>query len=153
VTVSVDNYIKMLNKNDLIAEFNEQKRILHLSGINPINISTREDLADAFSYFAAMMEKYIDDGRCYLILDLNKIIIAPDLASDYAELGKPILEKYLYPCGVARYGHQITRLTVMLSHKKLPAIEPNLYATKTEAFEYIDSLIAVNKASMKLKSC
>ena len=142
----------MLDRNDLIAEFDEDKRILHLTGHNQIRITTSEEIKKAFGVAEELLIKYTSEERCYLIIDLGKIIISPNLISEYVELSRPFLEKYLYPKGVARYGYQVTRLTVRLSHEKFPEIEPNMFASKVEASEYIHTLIEKNKASANVRT-
>ena len=125
----------------IIAEFDNDKRILHLTATKVIQVKTKQQLVELCSAVKAKLEKYTDTGRCYMIVDLIKFIIEPKLSDCYAEKIQSIAQNCLYPNGLARYGYQITRIPIMMGHENKIMGDPNLFNTKEEAFEFIESLI------------
>ncbi len=59
-----------------------------------------------------------------MIVDLTKFIIEPKLSNCYAEKIQTIAQNCLFPNGLARYGYQITRMTVRLGHEKKSMVTP-----------------------------
>ena len=128
--------------NHMIAEFDEADRIVHLSSGKPRRMTTGEHLEQAFAYLRSILDRYIDKGRVYLIIDMSNIIIEPDLKSMYATRAHAISEKYIMPHGIARYGYQITRVTVRTGYTDHLREEPNIFNSREEAYAYIRGLIA-----------
>lgn len=75
-----------------------------------------------------------------MITDYSKIIIEPENIDEYAAEIKKIIDTYLYPEGLARYGFEITRVTARLGHATYLGGSPNLFNTREEADAYIRSL-------------
>jgi len=73
----------------------------------------------------------------FLVVDLSKIIIEPDEIGEYSRIVKSIMDTYLYPNGIARYGFDIGRITIRLSHASFLDGDPNLFNTREEAIRYI----------------
>lgn len=125
----------------LIGDFDDDRRIFHLSAREVIHVDTKEQLEELCSAVFGKLEKHISTDRCYMIVDLAKFIIEPELADYYAEKIQTIAQNCLYPNGLARYGYQITRMTVRLGYKENVAGDPNLFGSKRSAYEFIDRLI------------
>jgi len=125
----------------LIGEFDDEKRILHLSAKEVIHVDTKDQLEELCSAVFGKLEKHISTDRCYMIVDLSKFIIEPELADYYAEKIQTIAQNCLYPNGLARHGYQITRMTVRLGYKENIAGDPNLFDSKRSAYDFIDHLI------------
>lgn len=138
---------KMLNPDCYLVNFDEERRILHVAYRYRVHPTTIEHLDIVFASFRKMLDKYTDSGRVYLIIDMTNIIVEPNLKSAYAERARPIIEKYVMPRGVARYGYQITRITVRASYREHMGESPNIFNSREEAYDYITSLIEKNNLS------
>jgi hypothetical protein len=128
--------------NNMIVEFDEADRIVHLSVRKPRRMTTGEHLEQSFANLRSILDEYIAEGRVYLIIDMSNIIIEPDLKSMYATQAHAISEKYIMPHGIARYGYQITRVTVRTGYTDHLQEEPNIFNSREEAYAYIRGLIA-----------
>ena len=138
----VDNkYMGSVYCEKIIGEFDSDKRIFHLSATEVLRVDTKEQLEELCSAVFVKLGKYMESGRCYMIVDLTKFIIEPKLADYYAEKIQTISQNCLYPNGLARYGYQITRATIRMGHKDKIDGDPNLFGTKQEAFDFINGLI------------
>jgi len=130
----------MFNINDLVGEFDEQRLIVHLTAKNPIHATTREQGYVLSRAVKEILSRCLGNRRGYMVTDYSKIIIEPEKVDEYsAEVGK-IMERYLYPGGLARYGFEITRVTARLSHAAYLGGSPNIFNSKEEAYKYIDQL-------------
>jgi len=125
----------------LITDFDEEKRILHISFARKLHPGNEEHVHAIFQDFAGVMEGFTEDGPIYLIIDMTNFIIEPHLKAAYAINAQKICRKYIKPRGVARYGYQITRITVRSSYNQYLGEDPNIFNSREEAFAYIHSLI------------
>lgn len=125
----------------IIGEFDENKRIFHLSATEVLRIESKQQLEELCSAVFSKLSKYVDSDRCYMIVDLSKFAIDPKLTDCYAEKIQTISENCLYFNGLARYGYQITRMTVRKGHETKISGDPNLFGNKQEAYEFINNLI------------
>ncbi len=132
----------------IIGEFDNDKRIFHLTATEVIRVELKEQLEELCSAVFAKLGKYIETGRCYMIVDLTKFIIEPKLSNCYAEKIQTIAQNCLFPNGLARYGYQITRMTVRLGHESKIDGDPNLFHTKKEAFNFIENLIKQHSSTI-----
>lgn len=121
-------------------EFDKSARILHLSYKAKIHATTRQHLDAKFTALRSILNKYAEHGRIYLIIDMSNFIMDPELKSSYAAHAKAISEQYIMPRGIARYGYQITRITVRAGYRDLGE-SPNIFGTREEAYDYIYALI------------
>lgn len=137
--------MKTLSTDHLIADFDEQRRILHVAYKKRIHPTTREHLDILFASFRSLLDKYIDSGRFYLIIDLTNFIVEPDLKSIFATLAREMCEKYIVPQGIARYGYQITRITIRAAYHEQMNENPNIFNSRDEAYCYIYTLIDRNR--------
>ena len=128
--------------DNMIVEYDEHHRIVHISVKKPRRLTTKRHLEQAFARLREVLDTYIDEGRVYLIIDMSNLIIEPDLKSIYAALAHAISEKYIAPHGIARYGYQITRVTVRTGYSDHLREEPNIFNSREEAYTYIHALIA-----------
>ena len=127
--------------DDFIGEFDESTKITHISARREFVVNTEEQLNEMFTCFHALLESNVR-GRCYLLIDLPKFCISPELQKRYGEFVKQTVEKYGFPGGVARYGYHITRVTVKLGLGGNSDEANGLFSTRAEATEYLMKLIA-----------
>ncbi len=130
----------MINIEDLVGEFDQQYRIIHLTAKRPIHVTTLEQGKLLSKAVHTMLSKFLSGRRGYLITDYSKIIIEPEKIDEYAAEIKRIIDTYLFPGGLARYGFEITRVTARLGHATYLGGSPNLFNTREEAETYIRSL-------------
>lgn len=128
--------------DELIGEFDADKRILHLTARSVIYIRTGMQLQELCSSVNDLIGKYASKERCFMIVDLSKFHIEPRLADIYGEKIWVIADKYLIHNGLARYGYQITRLTIQMGYRRIKAGEPNLFKTRQDAYDFIERLVA-----------
>jgi hypothetical protein len=137
----------MINIDDLVLEFDDTNKIVHVTAKKPIHITTLDEGEVLCTALNRALSKFLLPGRGYMITDYSKIILEPKHIDIYAEEISKIMEIYLYPDGLARYGFEVSRITARRSHEEYLGGTPNLFQTKDEAFGYIHSLIEKGKAS------
>jgi hypothetical protein len=125
-------------------EFDPALRIVHLGASELMQFDAPEKLEPWFAALAKILDRFIADGRVYLIIDMGNILFDPSLADVYARHVRAILEKYIYPGGIARYGFQITRVTVRRGYSDHLKETPHIFNTRAEAEAYIKALIEKN---------
>ncbi len=133
--------------NDLIVEYDSERHLVHVTASRPLSIATAEDGYAMSNWVKARLSGYFAERRGYMITDYTRISIEPSLIKVYIEEMGDIIRKFLLPNGIARYGLEITRITAKLGHEIEIGGNPNLFITKVEALEYIDSLIIKNVAA------
>lgn len=138
----------MLEIEVLKGEFDENRRVLHVSAQRPAHIRNTQQLNKACEDVCEMLEKHTVNGRCRLLVDMSTLVIEPELVDEYGRKVKKISEQYLLPNGLLRYGYQITRVTATLAHQKQQLDVPLFFRSKDEAMEYIDSLLKEKAAKM-----
>lgn len=138
--------------DDIITEFDDKRRIFHLSSKKPLNIKTSAELSDLCNLVRASLSEHTADERCYMIVDVSKIIIDPILVTEYMQKVKVLCDHYLYPEGLARYGYQITRVTATIVHQRYLQNDPHLFRNKAEAINYVEGLIEARIMVMEQKS-
>jgi hypothetical protein len=122
-------------------EFDEVHRILHLAYKRTVHPTTPAHLEMKFNALRKVLDQYISSGRIYLIIDMSNLILEPDLKMKYVELARGIRDTYIMPGGIARYGFQITRITVRQGYNTYLGESPNIFNSRGEAYAYIHSLI------------
>jgi hypothetical protein len=130
----------MFNIDDLVGEFDEQRLIVHLTAKKPVHVTTLEQGYELSRAVKEILDRYLSDRRGYLITDYSKIIIEPEKIDEYSGEIRKIMDAYLQPGGLARYGFEITRVTARLSHAAYLGGSPNLFNSKEEAYRFIDQL-------------
>jgi hypothetical protein len=125
--------------------FDESRRILHLAHKRTLHPTTPAHLETIFQALRRELDQYISAGRIYLIINMTNFILEPDMKTRYAELARGIRDIYIMPNGIARYGFQITRITVRQSYDRYLCESPNIFNSRGEAFAYINSLIDRHK--------
>jgi hypothetical protein len=136
----------MFDLSGLIAEFDEQNKIVHLTAKEQIRCKTLEQGFELARALKDILDSHFSDERGYLITDYSKIIIEPKHIDEYAAFIKDIMDKYLHPDGIARYGFEITRVTAQLGHQLYLGSSPNLFNTYEEAIAYIQGLALSNSS-------
>lgn len=131
----------------IAVDFDERYRILHVASRVIIHPTSPEHLGIVFAAFKKMLDKYTATGRIYLIIDMSNIVIEPELRAAYSDYARDIYQKYVYPQGVARYGYQITRITVRSGHGTYLQENPNIFNSRDEAESYIHSMIERHQSS------
>ena len=129
-------------------EFDETNRIVHLQ----FNELLKFEFHIEFKEYSNYVENYVGniastDNRCYLVIDMHNLIIEPNMKNLYIAHAQKMYQNFLHHNGVARYGAQITRVTVKISHKEKLKQDPHLFRNKEEAYEYIYNLIKQNKTA------
>ncbi len=71
--------------------------------------------------------------RCYMMVNISRIVIAPELDKSYSEKVEYLCNTFLCDNGLVRYGHQITRRTAMPGHEKYLGNDPHSFSTRQEA--------------------
>ncbi|NMC42640.1 MAG: hypothetical protein GYA46_01860 [candidate division Zixibacteria bacterium] len=127
-------------------EFDEDSRILHLRGTRFVGITTEERLTAVMEAIRAEMRRHSGSGRMYMIIDVTNLVIPPELSQSYGRLAADIYTAYAFPNGVARFGHQITRLAVRRGYMDFMEDDPHIFGTRAEAEAYIRSLIVRRQA-------
>jgi hypothetical protein len=122
-------------------DFDERRRVLHVAYKRKTHPTTRAHLEMKFGALRALLDRYIPSGRVYLIIDMSNLILEPELKTAYAELARGIRDTYIMPNGIARYGFQITRITVRQSYNMYLGENPNIFNSREEAYAYIHALI------------
>jgi FMN-dependent NADH-azoreductase len=134
-----------LSPDCFITEFDPERRILHVAYRNRIHPTTKEHLDIIFGAFSDMLEEFTASGKIYLIIDMTNFIVEPDLKSVYIGNARKLLDTYVIPQGIARYGFQITRITVRAGYHQYMNDNPNIFNSRDEAYEYISSVIRKNQ--------
>ncbi len=138
----------MFNPNELLISFDPETRIIHFTAKKQINVKTSEELSALCRGAKEFFDQHLSSERGYFITDLTKLIIEPELHHLYAIKIKEIVDTYLYPGGIARYGLGITRVVAIAGHASLIDGDPNLFNSKKEAYKYIHDLIEQRKSAV-----
>jgi hypothetical protein len=131
---------RVLNIEDLVAEFDEQYRIVHQTGREVLQIQTLQQAEILAEATDCNLARFLGDEKGYLVTNISKIVIEPSVYELYAAKINELITKYLHPHGIARYGYAIGRVTVRMSHESNLIRDLNLFATKEEAFAFIKGL-------------
>ncbi|MDD4050795.1 MAG: hypothetical protein PHR28_02695 [candidate division Zixibacteria bacterium] len=132
--------------------FDEENRILYLTQTGPVRITTDRQLIALMEAIRAQMEQHQEPGRMYMIADMTQLVVVPELSHLYGALAEEIYSIFVYPNGIARYGHQITHITIRRGYMDYRDKNPNLFGTRVEAENYIRSLIARRRAESPERS-
>lgn len=132
----------MIDSDILIIDFDGANRVLHLSAKTPVPVRTDSELDLMCGAVYKILEKLCESDRVYMIVDIGKIIIDPSLTEKYSAKIQMLKEKFIYRGGLARYGMNVTRVTIMLGYKRHLLDEQNIFPSYEAARRYIDSLIA-----------
>ncbi len=122
-------------------EFDEIKGIIHIAYTEEYRISEKNELFVMFENLEHYLESLKMSKKIYLIIDISNLIIEPNLAPEYACRAERLTKKYFHKNGVAQYGYQITRIMLMRAYKEYLEKDPNIFRTKKDAYDYIESLI------------
>lgn len=128
----------------LQADFDPIDRIVHLSASQILQVNDYSQLIELCQAVEDKLEEFGPE-RMYMIVDLAKFSINPDLSEEYKTTIGLIGQKFLYPDGWVRYGYQITRVTIMLANDTEDTDHIGLFSTKKEAYQRIQELINQNK--------
>ncbi|MCK5127860.1 MAG: hypothetical protein KAR42_16505 [candidate division Zixibacteria bacterium] len=120
--------------------FDRHTKIIHISYQNDFHISNDSELRQYFSHVTEYLDTIKQYGELHIVVDISNFIIEPDLAGTYAELVDILTKKYLHKDGIARYGYQITRITLKRAYEEHLERNPNIFRTKSEAYKYIASI-------------
>jgi hypothetical protein len=140
-----ENSNQTLFARSVKADFDPATRILHVAFTRRIRPGSEKQMAAHFAQFETLVEQYARDGRIYLIIDMTNLIFEPEFQAAYATQARKISDIYIYPKGIARYGYQITRITVRSSYDKYMNGSPNIFNSREEAFAYIHAMIEKSK--------
>lgn len=130
----------MITREQITSEFDSEKRILHLSLEEKHCVRTKAQMEEDFLILYRLVEEYAAQKPVYLILDITNLVIDPDLAGVYAKCAEKLNSRFVYPNGAARYGSQITRVTVKRAHREYLDNDPALFFTREEAYAYIENV-------------
>ncbi|MFQ5498956.1 MAG: hypothetical protein ACE5FH_04730, partial [Candidatus Zixiibacteriota bacterium] len=82
---------------------------LHLISIDQLHPFKRDN--------HTLLQRFCNNDRIYLVVDIGHIIVEPSLLQEYQQMAKELFSQYIYPDGVARYGFEITRITVTMAYQ------------------------------------
>ncbi len=125
-----------------IIEFDPAINTLHLSATGPIHVTTRVQLNELCHVVNQALDDHVTTGKCFLLVDIAKVVIEPDLAEPYSEKIGKLCKSYILPDGLVRYGSGITRVTAQIGHEAFQLDTPRLFRTKSEALKYIRDMQA-----------
>lgn len=128
-----------------IIEFDAATNTLHLSATELMQVTTKEQLGALCNIVSEALREHTAGSRCFLLVDISKIAIEPELAEPYSEKIGTLCERYLLPDGLVRYGSEITRVTAQIGHEAFQLDTPNLFRTKIEALKYLGELSASHR--------
>ena len=128
-------------------EFDPVRRILHIGFKSRIHPTTKEQLGRKFAVLGEILDPYTKSERLYLIINMSNVIFEPELKTAYVAHARAIQDKYVMPDGIARYGFQITRITVRQGYAEQSGEDPHIFNSREEAFGYIESLIERHKSA------
>lgn len=132
---TVEDYL-----GNLRIDFDSDNRILHLSAHQTTVLASPEQIDLQGQALERTLKRYGPEPL-YVIIDLPRFVIEPSLAPVYSSKMVAVVQGYVYPKGVARYGLNMTRVTVKMAHVSHPNQAANLFSTRAEAEEYIRGLI------------
>ena len=130
----------MLVLDHVCIEYEPDSEIVHLKPNGPIQVSSRDDLETLCSRVRRFMAEHCTNGRCYFMVNITPITIDPAFFRAYGEHIKALLQTYIYPEGIARYGYNITRVTARGGSRGIQTGEPHFFGTEWEAREYLTRL-------------
>lgn len=139
----------MRDTRQIISEFDPELRVLHISAERPVLIDDQAVLEEIMTQINADLCDLSGRGRCYLMLDISRIVVEPQLAEHFFESLKRLREDHLFPEGLVRYGLQLGRNLVQVDQKSLDVKYTAVVRTSSEARKYIDRL---RRTSQGLKS-
>jgi hypothetical protein len=128
-----------------IIEYDAAANTLHLSATSRIQVTTRSQLNGLCDIVTQALQNHSEKGKCFLLVDISKIVVEPDLAEPYSEKIGKLCEKYILPDGLVRYGSGITRVTAQIGHEAFQLDTPHLFRTKAEALKYIGEMLAAKR--------
>ncbi len=129
----------MTDNYDMTIEFDADTRIVSISASEKIFLLDDEDLTTYWEHMTAEISRVVGKERCFLLINLKKIIIDPKISSTYGKLARKFCQEYLYKNGVARYGFEVTRLTVLRASLESES-SPSLFNSMQEAIKFLNSL-------------
>ncbi len=132
--------MKLINVDALIGEFDPERQLFHLTASERVFCNTYEDGVALYDWVMDCLSNFFGNRKGYWITDYSKIIIDVSLTARYGDAMKHLIDRFIFPGGIARYGLDITRITARISHETKLGGNPNLFVTKAEALAYIDSL-------------
>jgi hypothetical protein len=130
---------------NLKIEFDPDTRIMHVSAHRAVVLASTEQIDRQRDIMEQVIREYGPEP-IYLIIDLPRFIIEPSLAPIYLSRMVTVLQQYVHPGGIARYGLNMTRVTVRMAYSSDLKQNPNLFATRSEAEAYIRTLIAKRRS-------
>lgn len=132
----------VLNVEDLVVDYDPRYRIVHLTARRPVHARTLEDGYCLLEAVSKLLAGCLGTERGFMVTDLSRVIIEPKEIEKYSEGIKKLIDTYLYPGGIARYGFDIGRVTVQLSQAYFSSDTANLFKTKAEAVDFLRKLSA-----------
>lgn len=130
---------------NLEIEFDTGSRILHLSARRPVVLANSAQM-DLQREAVEQVLRQSGPEPVYVMVHLPRFIIDPGLAPVYASRIVKTIQKYAHAGGIARYGLNMTRVTVKMAYSSILNQEPNLFATRSEAEAYIHGIVAGNRS-------
>ncbi len=138
-------------KYNLIVEYDEQKKIVHVSASEILHVIGQKNSIEFMNDVRDRVKEKLQGYLGYLIVDYSKIQIEPDNIEEYAEKLYFELKKLVHPNGYARYGFGIGRVTSKRISRYMEDEPPPLFHSKDEAYGYIYQLIERNVSKMEVQ--
>ena len=134
----------MFDSKIINIQYDAAKSIMYLSLVEKYVFTDADDFKAYVKDVYSIYDRLSKGNRFYLIIDLQNLVVDQSLLKEYKEMITFMYGHYLYPNGVARFGSQLTRLTIKMGHADQKEHQPNIFPTKAEAVQYIDELIKRN---------
>jgi hypothetical protein len=129
----------MVLREKLILEFDKERRIVHFSAASVIKFADEADIDELYLTACEILDEFAADGPCCILVDISKFILEPSIFEYYYQRSLPFKEKYLFPGGLAGYGYEITRVTILMGYANL-GLTPPIFKTRHEATAYLESV-------------
>ena len=130
----------MLVLDHIVVEYEPEAEIVHLNPSNQLLINNRNDLETLCGHVRTFMAERCTSNRCYFMANISMITIDPAYMRAYGDHIKALLQTYIYPEGIARYGYNITRVTARGGSKGIQIEDPHFFGTEWEARDYLTRL-------------
>lgn len=129
----------------IMVEVDKDRGILHLTADDIVRILDEDGLNELCHKVSGVLQELPDDRKYYLMVNISKLVIVPELAKAYSERVDFLCQNFLCANGLVRYGHQITRVTARLGHEKYLHNNAHIFGTRQEAEAYLQGLIEGQK--------
>lgn len=138
----------MFDPKTIDIQYDADNSIMYLNLIEKYVFNDPDEFKAYVKCVYSIYDRLAGGKRFYLIIDLQNLVVDQSLLKEYKEMITFMYGHYLYQNGVARFGSQLTRLTIKMGHTEQQDHQPNIFPTKAEAVQFIHALIKKNTQNM-----